>query len=640
MPRPPQSLRHRRARWLASLLLAGLPQAAHAAVFTPAAKADPPTGEVIAPEPNGSEPLSGGGIQWRFAPWRMSGAVAVDLRWLRQEDGTRTSTALQLTDIDFASYLWQPWFAQVRLGLGWVASRSSASGGNGSDANDGGTGIALTGRAALAVFPASRFPFELRADVSDSRSAGVSLAGDHRTLRLALSQGWRPGRGNDQLQFLVDHSTIDSGDVKDRLTTFTATATRHLPEHQFEGGVTWSDHRRSDSDDHTQLATVRLRHGFNPTPDVQIESLANWNTAKFDVGGITLGSDTRQLSAFGTWRLPPGALFGNGAAPLVIGSARWVQVRSIGSPIVGDTFTATAGLSHEFGAAWRASASGTATTTRTTNQPARDSASLGATLAWSPPALPLAGWRWTPNASVNTSLAGDSQRGARQLVGVQGGHALSRDWAIGEQSFVTFAVTQSAATLHESGGDALRSGRTQAIAHGASVGWQTTSSGGSQSYAALSASQSITRGVADGRFDLVNLQWNQRVPMTRYSGFSANATAQATRNEASDVDPFTGQKRQLAAGWQPFYSAALSYDHQRFLDVPRLRLALLLSASSQQIERRALGDIDAPRERITESLEARLDWSVGRLETRLAARVARVDARTVAALQARAQRRF
>jgi hypothetical protein len=53
-----------------------------------------------------------------------------------------------------------------------------------------------------------------------------------------------------------------------------------------------------------------------------------------------------------------------------------------------------------------------------------------------------------------------------------------------------------------------------------------------------------------------------------------------------------------------------------------------------------MGDIDAPRERISESLETRLDYAIGRLDTHLSARAARVDGRWMAALQARAQRRF
>jgi hypothetical protein len=62
--------------------------------------------------------------------------------------------------------------------------------------------------------------------------------------------------------------------------------------------------------------------------------------------------------------------------------------------------------------------------------------------------------------------------------------------------------------------------------------------------------------------------------------------------------------------------------------------------NSAQLERRADGDIDAPRERITESLENRLDYTIGRLDARLSARIARVEGRAVSAVFLRVQRRF
>ena len=74
--------------------------------------------------------------------------------------------------------------------------------------------------------------------------------------------------------------------------------------------------------------------------------------------------------------------------------------------------------------------------------------------------------------------------------------------------------------------------------------------------------------------------------------------------------------------------------------MPRLRFTTLLSVNSQQLESRQAGDIDAPVERISESLESRFDYSIGRLEARLSARLARVDGRKVAALFARVQRRY
>ena len=141
---------------------------------------------------------AGNGIRWMAAPVRLNGSVALDLRWLRMEDGSRTSQALVYNDIDAATYIWQPWFALLRGGVGVLAERSvfSASGGAGDTIARTGS---LTGRVALTVFPASRFPFEIRADVSDSRVSGDNLGADYRSQRLGITQSWRPVSGADSV---------------------------------------------------------------------------------------------------------------------------------------------------------------------------------------------------------------------------------------------------------------------------------------------------------------------------------------------------------------------------------------------------------------------------------------------------------
>jgi hypothetical protein len=93
-------------------------------------------------------------------------------------------------------------------------------------------------------------------------------------------------------------------------------------------------------------------------------------------------------------------------------------------------------------------------------------------------------------------------------------------------------------------------------------------------------------------------------------------------------------------GWQRFATGHLSYEQQRFWGVPRLRFTLLAGVSTQQIERRSAGDIDASLERVSRSIEARWDYQIGRLDARLSARAAHVDDRSVASLVARVQRRF
>jgi hypothetical protein len=180
----------------------------------------------------------------------------------------------------------------------------------------------------------------------------------------------------------------------------------------------------------------------------------------------------------------------------------------------------------------------------------------------------------------------------------------------------------------------------KALSHSLGLFWQSVADGSNQRYASLSASDTRTRALGDGNFQFVNLQLSQRSQATRYNSWSVNLTLQASRNESTEVDVFSGLRRTQAPGWQRFYSGGASLEQQRLFGVPRLRHTLQLNLNSQQIERRVLGDIDAPRERITQSLESRTEYAIGRLDLRLIARVAKVDDRAVATVVARLQRRF
>lgn len=623
---------HRPGR-LTLLSLALLSQGATAASFLPGA-ADPPTGERVEARPEATEPLrAGNGIRWEFAPWRYGGTVSLDQRWLRLEDGARSGQTLAMADIDFASHIWQPWFVQVRLGGTLMGSRSQ---GGTSGISDGGTSI--NGRLGLSVFPSSRFPFELRLDSSDSRANGDSLTGDYTSRRVSLSQSYRPLRGNDQYLLNIERSVLENTQSRDTLTTFTATALRQMDRHTLDVGLNHSDHTRSDSADRTQLSSINARHGFAGSQALQVETLASWNEFRLSSAALDTGSDVRQLSTYVTWR--PAVVLGwqGASAPLVAATARWVQVRSLGSdngPSV-QAVNLSLGASQELGTSWRAALSGNASQLESGTLPGGRSFGAQGSLSWVPPAWALDKWRYVPGATGNLGYNRSADGTARELVGAQVSHGLSREFALTSEQQLSFGVNQSVGVLREAG----VSPSSVAISQGINLAWQRSSAQGSLSSGGISYSDSRTRAVTEGRFQMVNLQVSQRTQLTRYSTWAANVTVQATRNESTEIDVFTGQLREIAPGWQRFYSGAVNFEHQRAFGVPRLRYSLIISANSQILERRSLGDIDAPRERISESLESRLDYTVGRLETRLSARAARVEGRVVTSIQARAQRRF
>lgn len=624
--------------------------AAQAAAYLPGAEADPPTGDAPSAAPSASEPLRSNGIDWRFAPWRWGGTLALDARWLRLEDSSTSRQGALLFDIDGATYLWQPWFVQLRLGAGFVVSRDNSSNA-GSDGDRSTQANAYTARAQLAVFPASRFPFEMRAEVSDSRTSGDNLGPDYRTHRFAVSQAWRPEDSNDQYQVHVDASHLFGPEGRDSLVVLDGSALLQRGPQRMEFSLNHADNHRGDGSNSTQLTTLSARHGYHPRAELDVDSFASWNRlrlrdAELD-DGESLNSEVRQLSTLVTWRPREGELpVAVPSSTLVVGSARWVEQRNAGGgDATSSAFNATLGASAELSASLRASLSGSI------NQfdlggaaaPLR-SASLAASATWVPRARTwgeAGAWRWAPNASFSAGLtraSGDrAGAGDRDSAAVQLAHSLSRDWLREGGDAFSVSLAQSAALQSES--DAGVRTLTRALAHSVGLVWQDASDGTRQQFASLSASDSRSFGDDRTRFQLVNLQWSRRTQITRLASWSGNVTLQFTRSDVQN-DVLSAPGATPDTGWQRFANGSLSYEQQRFWGVPRLRFTVLAGLSTQQLERRSAGDIDAPLHRVSRSLEARLDYQIGRLDARLSARVAQVDERRVASLIARVQRRF
>lgn len=626
---------------LAAALLLLRAGSAPAAAFLPGpGEPDPPTGDTSAAA-SAAEPVrNGNGIRWEFAPWRRSGSVSLDGRWLRLEDGSTTRQALLFNDIEFASHLWQPWFVQVRAGLGVLASQERNQGaGSEPDSTRSGS---LTGRLTVSVFPLSRFPFELRADVSDSRVQGDTLGTDFRSRRLSLNQSYRPEVGNDSYQFGFDHSRLygDNG-AQDSVSTLRATALFQRAEHSVEAGANYTVNDRSDTEDHSRIAQLSLRHGFHPSGALSVDTLASWNELELRSAAAALDSrsDILQVSSFATWRPREGDPLYSASAPLYLtGSARVVDagVSGAGGDDRSRALNLSLGASQELGRTWRLSAALSGSLVDSGAAPRSSAVTGNAAATWTAEPLVVGEWRYSPSVGGSVGASHASGAGERRTLAGQASHGVARSVTLGEGESLALNLTQSVGVLRESQTEQV----ARALAHSGSLFWQASGQGATQSFAGLSLSDSRTWAGESGHFRLANLQFSQRTQLSRHASWSGNLTLQATRSDATQLDAFTGELRALDAGWQRYASGTLSFEHQRAFGVPRLRFTTLLAVNTAQLERRAEGDIDAPRERVTESLESRLDYAIGKLETRLSARIARVDGRAVSSLFVRAQRRY
>ncbi|MDH5329945.1 MAG: hypothetical protein OEW27_08335, partial [Aquincola sp.] len=541
---------------------------------------------------------------------------------------------------------WQPWFMQVRLGAGLIAATDTShqSGGN----PGSGSGNSVTGRAEVLVFPASRFPFSLRAEASDTRTAGDMLGTDYRTRRLTALQTYRPESSNDHYQLQIDASRLlaESRHDSDTLVTVDANALQLHGPHRVELGLNWSDNQRGDDSAQTRISRLTARHGYNPSPLLSVESMASWQDLRArqrsDLIDTEFGSEIRQLSSLLTWRPRDGDLpFAVSPSTMVVGSARWVESRVIGASDSARlaALAATLGLSTELTPAWRAAGAVSVNQFDAGEGTAVRSASLNGSANWAPRSVTFGAWRYLPTLALSAGVTrGSSADSTQDFAAAQFGHSVLRDFQREGGDVVSLVAAQSVGAAAERNVAGRTSTRT--LVHSLGLTWQGSASTAQQRFA--SASVSDSRSWSDERvsFQLVNLQWSQRTQLSRLSSWSGSLTLQASRSTLTQDDPIVGATLTRGGEWQTFASGSLSAEQQRVFGVPGLRLQVLASISSQQLQRRSAGDIDAPLQFVSHSLEARLDYMIGRLDARLSARVARADDRNIASLFARVQRRF
>jgi len=203
-----------------------------------------------------------------------------------------------------------------------------------------------------------------------------------------------------------------------------------------------------------------------------------------------------------------------------------------------------------------------------------------------------------PQGNVNTASA-------------QFDHGLTRSIAIDGSSTVGINLGQGISVLDDSS-----SGRTEALSHTAGVSWSVAPSENSRAYSALSAADTHRRGATDSDFQLVNLQVSGQYQFSRFALGSANFTTQASRS---------GGELASTDGYDTRSTGNLSYQHGRAFGVPGLSYSVLYSVNESQFATRQQGDLEAPPHQASQSLEQRLDYRIGLLETRLLARVAETE---------------
>lgn len=584
-------------------------------------------------------------VDLTLGPVRWRGVLTDEYRLQRATNGQRNSGFVTSGNVSAASYVFQPWFAQLRGGIGFV--RSTASGG---DRNDN-KSLSLTGDAGVRLFPASRFPFDASFAVSDSRASGEITGSDFRTTRVGLRQGYRALDGSQYVARYERSAISGTTFGNDVLDVVEATYSKRFGAQAVEASGNHSSNTGGANGTQSDLTRLSGRHTYAPASNLNVETLASYNRNDFAQNTFRLRNvfSTRfvQVASFANWRPIEGEPLYDERHPIAFtGGLRYSGVASEhdGTPTQNQSASASAGVSYTLGPATRLSAGATVSQTFAAAGAGGGilSTSQTATISHSPAPVPLGSflysWNLGGGASNSTGGGGSAANGApsattsQQSVSAQGGHNVTRIFQLSPRSSLTFSASQSAGTMFSTGGS------TQTLTHSATAYWSLLGDTAALGYLSLSASDSRTFGDTRGGFQLINLQATRQAPSGPLSFWTANLTVQGSRQHLESTVP--GASAGNSAGFVFSTTGSVTYQHQRFLGVPRLRLFASYTANQAQLQSRALGDLDAPRELVTGALDARLDYQVGKVEARLSFRTANVDHRRNSLLFLRVTRNF
>ena len=565
-------------------------------------------------------------VRLTFGPARWRGDFASEFRLQRAPDQGTQHGFVESGNVSVASYIYQPWLAQVNANLGLVWSGAGGSG--------EGRSAALTGGAGLALFPASRFPAEATLTVSDSRASDESDGADFRSVLMALRQSYRMADGAI-VAGRLERSTLSGPAIgRDALGVAAATYSGRRGAHALSGDGFWSTNTGSASD--TRIRRVAGQHSYAPADNLNFETLAsyNWQEVEQKAGPRSaLGGRFAQLASFATWRPDEGEpLYDEKHPMMVTGGLRATLVGLETGAASADAvaLSGAAGVTYELGPATRLYANGSVTQASGDNGGGFFSA-LNANAAYDPPPIrrgPYAySWRLSGGASAATGDDAD-----RQSLFAQANHQVTRDFAVGERSLLALSFGQGLGGLVST-----RDENAVTLSHNAQATWTASGGSAAQTYASVGLADARSFGTPRSQFQLANLQLTRQAPIDALSYWSANLTVQGSRQSG---EPSVATTTAYDTGFNVSTYGSVSYQHRRVFGVPRLRFTASYTAGQSQFQSRAEGDTQASPRPVTDALDARLEYRIGKLDARLTVRSAAVDGRRNTGIYVRATRYF
>lgn len=557
--------------------------------------------------------------QWRLAPIRIWGDIGYDFRRTSVEGQSAFTRHSAVANVNASTYIYEPWVAVVSAGLGVTLSRLNDGGASGGDKF-------VTGSARVNIFPMSRFPFEARYLRSDS-GTDVDVGADqrYRLTRYGVTQHYRSEEGTQQYLASFDRFTQDGTNVgKDIQNALQFDAsTRVKRDHELQLMASWNHNKRVITAERNDYETILARHAFRPDSTLSLENSVNFTHTASRYAAAESDLRIFQLSSIAFWRPE--------SKPYTLnGSIRMFSLDNGTGNDSGGTrvLNASGGINYMINSNLRALGGISLSDNNSGGAHNRAGvATVGAT--YQGDSIEFSKYRYDWFASgTGIATSGASEFNGLSFNGVVG-NALSRGFDLGNGAALSFNLSQNLSALT----GAQVEGSKQ-LFHSGSVTWNKSEPESSaSSFIRLSATDSRYLDGQHETLQLVNLQFTRTLDLGRDRALSGNLTVQTTRR----VSKRPGFENSINVGNpETTVSADLNFRQQNLFGVPRLIFFSQLQINRQELTQ----SLGAPSERQLFSWENRLDYNIGRLETRMMLRLSELDGTQYWLVMLRATRRF
>ena len=524
--------------------------------------------------------------------------------------GNKLTQHLVTTNINAATYLWRPWFATVKggLGLSWNAVDRES---------DSGRRDIVSGNGRFSLLPVSRFPFEARFDRIDSRVTGELIGTPYVNTLWGLSQRYRSRSGMTNLMASYDRNLQEREQAPDYVNDLyrlglsqrfgrqflQVTGSRQFTTRQGNGNNNFPPLDRTEDN-------IYARHSYRPTPSLTFETIANG--VDTDITGQADFNKRRyaQLQSYAYWRPHDKPMTASASLRYFQSETETGEQTSRAESLYGQ-----AGLAYDMTRYLRLT--GDATVTQDLVDRKRQPVSVQSLgILYHPAYLQFGRYSYNWNISETLRNRSGTEKDGQRLSGTLG-HTLQHTTPLASGAQLIVSGSQSFNSEFDTATNA-----PHRLIHSASVTWRK------RALARFYVSDSRTVGRdPEEIYQLISFRLGGSDALSRYASWTGNLSIQTVRQ-------VTAQGRDT--GFKPYATGALVYVHTRAFDVPRLRFTSDLQLNARALSPLPIGETDYQRSQ----WENRLDYLIGRLELRASIRLTSTRGQLRQLWLLRAMRRF